>query len=357
MSRSPFPRPASAALLAFLLHAMMGAPAATDAERGRTRPTDEGAISIRVLEIPANRVDDPRSHVFIVDHVNPGTTFTRRLEVRSTSAKPQHVELYAAAASINRGRFTFAPDRGSNELTSWIRLDRSAADLPPRGSARVKATVAVPQWAGKGERYAVIWAQVSSEPADGIHGNVTLVNRVGVRAYLDVGPGGEPPSDFQIGTIIPQRAEDGRPKIVAAVSNTGERAVDLNGQLTLTDGPSSLSAGPYLIDRGTTLAPGERGNVTAQLGKELPDGPWTFHLTLNSGRVSHTLTGTLTFPAKPGTWGLAASVDSPWTLALALAALVILIAASVILLLRFRRFRARAFASGPANEESTGSTG
>jgi hypothetical protein len=45
-----------------------------------------------------------------------------------------------------------------------------------------------------GERYAVLWAQVVS-PKDSRH-NVAVVHRVGVRVYLDVGPGGEPASDF-----------------------------------------------------------------------------------------------------------------------------------------------------------------
>ncbi|MFI7635067.1 hypothetical protein [Nonomuraea sp. NPDC049400] len=351
MSRSPFPRSAAATLLAVLLHAMIAVPAVADSARRHARPSDEGRISIRLLEIPANRVDDPRSHVFIVDHVNPGTTFTRRMEIRSTSAKPQHVELYPAAASVSRGRFTFAPDRATNELSSWITLDRATVELPPRGSARVKARIAVPRWAGKGERYAVIWAQVSSDKANGTNGNVTLVNRIGIRTYLDVGPGGEPPSDFEIGTITPQRAKAGQPKVVAAVANTGERAVDLDGQLTLTEGPSSMSAGPFQVARGTTLAPGQRGDITVELGEQLPDGPWKFQLTLKSGRVTRTATGTLTFPAKPGTWGLAASADSPWTLALALAGLAILIAAAMTLLFRFRRSRARAFASGTVGED------
>lgn len=322
-----------------LLHTMVSAPAVADAGRDQARPADKALVGVRLLEIPANRMDDPRSQAFIVDHVNPGTTFTRRFEVYSTSPKPQHVQLYASAAGIKGGRFTFAPARTSNELSSWITLNRSVADLPARGSIPVQATVAVPEWAAKAERYAVIWAQVSSAGA-GQQGNIALVNRVGIRTYLDVGPGGEPPSDFQIGRIVPQRTDDGQPKIVATVSNTGQRAIDLDGELSLSDGPSALSGGPFQINRDTTLAPGDHGDITALLGRDLPDGPWKFHLTLRSGRISHTTTGTLTFPAKPGAWGLPASSDFPLGLTLALAGSVVLLA-GVILLIGFRRFRMR----------------
>ncbi|MFD8526254.1 hypothetical protein ACFV0L_02470 [Streptosporangium canum] len=90
------------------------------------------------------------------------------------------------------------------------------------------------------------------------------------------------------------------------------------------------------------------------LGRDLPDGPWTFRLTLRSGRVSHTATGTLTFPTKPGTWGPTASLPSTLTLPLALTVLVALVAA-VILLLGFRRFRARrrSPATGPLHGDLT----
>ncbi|GAA2911694.1 hypothetical protein GCM10010517_78260 [Streptosporangium fragile] len=347
-------RPAAlAALLALLAYGTLSAPATAQAGRDGGRPADEGAIGIRLLEIPANRVDDPRSRYFIVDHVNPGTTFTRRMEVVSTSPKPQRVELYAAAAAIKGNRFTFAPARTANELSSWIKLDRTAVDLPPRGSVPVKATVAVPAWASKAERYAVIWAQVSSaEP--GPEGNVAIVNRVGIRTYLDVGPGGEPPSDFQIGRIVPQRTEDGQPKVTATVTNTGHRAIDVDGQLSLSEGPSSLSAGPFRVTRGTTLAPGDRADVTALLGRDLPDGPWKFRLTLHSGRIERTATGTLTFPEDPGTRGLPVSLDSPGRLALVLAGLLAVLAAVTgpfVLVARRLRARRRTRAGGSRDGE------
>ncbi|WP_433253348.1 hypothetical protein ACQPYK_09800 [Streptosporangium sp. CA-135522] len=328
-----------ATLLALLLSASAGAPAVADTGRDRARSAGRDLLGVRLLEIPANRMDDPRSHSFIVDHVNPGTTFTRRFEVYSTSRKPQHVRLYAGAAAISHSRFTFAPAGTANELSSWITLNRPEVDLPARGSTSVKATVAVPMWATKAERYAVIWAEIAS-PGPGPKGNIALVNRVGIRAYLDVGPGGEPPSDFDIGEIVPQRTEDGQPKVVASVANTGQRALDFDGRLSLSEGPSSLSAGPFRINRDTTLAVGGRGDITIPLGEDLPDGPWKFRLTLQSGRVSHTATGTLTFPAKPGTWGLPAALDSPMTMTLGLAGLVALVAA-LVLLIGFRRSRAR----------------
>ncbi|MEU9889815.1 hypothetical protein [Sphaerisporangium sp. NPDC051011] len=280
-------------------------------------------------------MDDPRARAFIVDHVNPGTTFSRRLQVTNSSPQRQHVQLYAAAADIKHGRFTFAPGRTPNELTSWITLNRPAIDVPPHGSGEVTATVSVPEPTIKGERYAVIWAQVSTGKPTAKR-NIALVNRVGVRTYLDVGPEGEPPSRFRIGEVVPQRLDDGRPSVAAAVRNMGERAIDLVGTLTLSDGPGGVWAGPYRVAPGTTLAPGQAGTITVPLGDQLPDGPWKFQLTVQSGRTTHTVSGSFTFPAKRGQ-GRPAALDSSMTTVLALTGLVALAAGGALAFVARRR--------------------
>ncbi|WP_169982045.1 hypothetical protein [Microbispora sp. H10836] len=318
-------------LLAIVSHAAAVTPAAADGGARR-----QERFGIRLLEIPENRLDDPRSHAFIVDHVNPGTTFTRRLEVFSTSSRRQHVSLYPAAARVGETGFAFAPARTANELTSWITLDRSAVDLPPRGRVPVTATVAVPATAVKGERYAVIWAEISSA-SPGPAGNVALVNRVGVRTYLDVGPGGEPPTSFRIGGVTAGRTVDGQPRLVAEVGNTGERAVDLEGEVRLSEGPSALSAGPFRGTRAVTLPPGGHGQVAVLLGHDLPAGPWRFRLTLRSGRVSRTATGTITFPTAGEPAAAANDPSVPALVACAAAA----VAAMVLLVVNLRRFRRR----------------
>lgn len=291
------------ALAPVTAHAAATSPrlAATSPRSAGTSPRPAapgGRIGIGLAEIPASRLDDPRARVYIDDHVNPGTTFHRRLKVYNISAKPRHITLYAGGAAIKDHRFTFGPPSTGNELASWITLDRTELDLPPYRNGLVRATVAVPSWATEGERYAVIWARVATGKPDRT-ANVALVNQVGVRAYLHVGPGGEPPTDFEIGEVRPETTAGGGRRIVAAVTNTGRRAIDPQGQLSLLDGPSGLKAGPFPTTRGTTLAPGERGQVAVPLGPDLPDGPWKYRLTLQSGRVTHTATGALTLARRP----------------------------------------------------------
>jgi hypothetical protein len=338
---------ACVALLTLALHPIITS-AVAHADPGSPRHPDNGVIGIRVAQIPTSRSDDPRARLFIADHVNPGTTFTRSLQVSSTSPKTQHLKLYAAAARIENHRFTFAPGTTGNELSSWISLNRTRIDLRPHGTASVKATIAVPARATKGEQYAVIWAEASSVQA-GPKANIALVNRVGIRTYLNIGPGGEPLSDFKIGRLHPERTPDGHDQIMATVTNTGRRAIDLGGQLLLSEGPGSLSAGPFPVARGTTLMPEDHGQVFIPVSQGLPDGPWKYSLTLQSGRVTHTVTGELTFAKELGTSGLLASfLRMPVTLAITLA--MFAAAALVLLTLLRRRVRTR---KGLGSEEGT----
>ncbi|MFJ8440002.1 COG1361 family protein [Kitasatospora griseola] len=299
-------------------------------------------IGIKLLDAPEDRREDPRAQAYIVDHLAPGSTIERRVEVINETSAPMHVDIYAAAASIVKGQFAFAADRAANELTGWTSLDASGLDLAAHGAAKVRATITVPKDAAAGERYGVVWAQTGSD-ADPKH-NLAITGRVGVRMYLDVGPGGEPASDFEIEQLSPARGRDGRAELHARIHNTGGRALDINGALSLSDGPGGLRAGPFTAKTGTTLAPGDRAEAVVPLDSRLPDGPWNVELTLRSGLVEHTARAAATFPTTPGgagavTASAAQSESYPTPVAAGLSALVL--AAGGFLFLRFHRRQRR----------------
>ncbi|MFB7620596.1 peptidase [Kitasatospora sp. NPDC056181] len=309
-------------------HEAPAAPSPQDPAAGRT-------LAIKLLNAPENRRADPRAHAYIIDHLAPGSTIERRVEITNKSSTPMHVNVYAAAATIANGEFTFAPERTPDELTGWTSFDAADLELAASETARVRTTVRVPRDAAAGERYGVIWAQTDA-PTDRSH-TLTVLGRVGVRMYIDVGPGDEPPSDFTIERLYPTRARDGRAEVRARIHNAGGRALDISGALSLLDGPGGQHAGPFSIAKtGATLAPGDSGEVVVPLNATLPNGPWTGELTLRSGLVEHTTRATITFPSTPGSVGadaapVALQGDFPtsvvaWLSALALAALCLLLA-------------------------------
>lgn len=322
--------------LAVLVSAITTLSGTPQAAHGQTPET----VGIRILDAPSSRTDDPRARLYIVDHVAPGTTISRRVEVSNDTSKSQAVQVYAAAAAVADGAFQFGEGRAANDLIRWTTVEPASLALAPAAKGTATVTIAVPPNATAGEQYGVVWAEVSAPPPPG--GGIGATNRVGVRIYLSVGPGGEPASDFAIPTFEAKRDADGKPVVSATVHNTGGRALDLSGELRLTNGPGGLSAGPFNATLGTTLGIGQTEPVLVVLDPAIPAGPWDARIVLRSGTTEREATAKVTFPAaaasasKPVATRSAAGHGSQ-TLPIVIG--VVLLAGLFLLLLARRRHR------------------
>ncbi|OAH09859.1 hypothetical protein [Streptomyces jeddahensis] len=275
-------------LLALSLLIGSVAPVAAQAPQSAS---DDVGVGIRLVDAPVSRRDDERAHRYIIDHVKPGQQIRRRIAVTNLSDTQQRVQLYPAAAAVDKDGFTFAPGRSGNELTRWVTLEHSELVLAPDETAKVWTEITVGNDATADEHYGVIWAEISPErdPSQ----QVRNAARAGVRVYLSVGPGGEPPSDFRIKGLTATRAAEDVPVVTAHVHNTGKRALDLTGKLALSNGPGGLSAGPFNVKVGT-LGPGHSTLAKTTLDPRLPDGVWTAQLALASGLVKRQTTSRIT---------------------------------------------------------------
>lgn len=330
---------AAALLLAGLLSLAVGI---SDASTATSAQAAGGGIGIRLTEVPVSARADTRAWSYIVDHLPPGSVIHRRVEVFNTTTSSRRVSVYAAAGAIRDRRFQFGTGRAANELTAWTSTDRHELTLAPNGRSLVTVTIAVPRNAAPGERYAVVWAETTSAAPRG--GGVAKVNRVGIRIYLSVGPGNAPASAFTIDSMTAQRSPEGRQFVETRVTNTGGRALDLIGDLKLSHGPGNLNAGPFKVQTGTTLAPGDVGSVTATLGEQVPDGPWRARIRLESGLTKRAAEATIRFPAAAGVAGAVAAVPDAGhypllvlIIGVALMAGALLLAATLLLAERRRR--------------------
>jgi hypothetical protein len=292
----------------------------------RRREAEPHGIGIQLLEGPVSRKDDPRAKHYVVDHLKPGTTIRRKIQIANRSRERQSIHVYPAAATLAEEEFVFGEGHTGNELTSWFSVDKNQLNLGPGATAVIRLTVVVPPDTSPGERYAVVWASAvrASEPTR----SVTLASRVGIRVYLDIGAGGEPASDFTISALTPARSVAGEPSLSATVTNTGGRALDMTGSANLTDGPASQRAGPFPVTKNATLAPGATGTIVVQFPPALPNGPWKVELKLSSGMVHHSVTAGITFPdpghvGKPGT--VLTWVSNPWVITGGLLALGLIV--------------------------------
>ena len=256
-------------------------------------PIPGNSVGFRLVDAPSDRVQDPRAHIYIVDHLAPGTTIHRKVEVTNGSAEAMHIRLYAGAATLEQGEFKAPGGPGGNELAGWTSVSPPAVDVEPQSAMQATVTITVPASASSGERYGVVWAELP--PSQG-NGGVSLVNLTGVRIYLSVGPGGEPASSFVIQSLVARRDQQGHPVVAAQVRNTGGRALDLSGHASLSGGPGRLSAGPFDA-KNETLPIGQSGEVLITLDPAIPSGSWKVQVTLHSGLIENTAEAVLVVPA------------------------------------------------------------
>jgi uncharacterized membrane protein len=295
-----------------------------------------------LLQAPVSARNDPRARVYIIDHLNPGVTIQRAIAVSNTTSSPQQVSLYAGGAQVVNDAFIPGPD---NALVGWTSVRPSSVELQPGTSQTAEVTIAVPPTATAGESYAVVWAQVST-PGNGI----TEVNRVGIRIYLDVGPGGNPPTTFALGPLSVARSSGGRLVISSSVDNTGQRAIDGSGTLSLRYVSGPVTAGPYPLDRNPTILPHSTGAISVTVPSQLPPGDWQASLTVTADTVTHTETGTVAIGQGVAAISSARSAGSDAPYLIGGAAAVVVLAAAGGATMYHRRHRRR-----PARHATTGS--
>ena len=138
-----------------LLAGLVLTPAGALAASAPTQAARATGIGVRLADAPGS---------YIVNRVAPGTTIHRRIEVENGTRSMAHIAVYVAGASLSHRKFSFAPSHVQNELSSWTSVDRKTLRLEPGSVAYETVMIAVPKEASPGERYAVVWAEVSSPP-------------------------------------------------------------------------------------------------------------------------------------------------------------------------------------------------
>ena len=146
-------------------------------------PAEEntGGISIRIAEISGSEQNNPLARLYFIDHMQPSQVMTRRIEVTNTTQVLQSVLIYPGAAQQVKEKFIATSGRGTNELTSWITVTPEQVQLLPGEYATINVTFSIPPNVRSGTRYGVIWAETTSP------GNISIVNRVGIRIMIPVG--------------------------------------------------------------------------------------------------------------------------------------------------------------------------
>jgi hypothetical protein len=289
-------------LITLMLIAAAGTLVPAAAALAATSPAAGSALQrfgVRLVDVPVSEAHNPRALRYIIDYLPPGAVIHRRIRVVNQESRTAHFTVYPDAAQITHGYFIGDAGYTRSELTTWITIQHPSLTLRPHTGVMDMVTIRVPRKPTRGEHYGVIWAQQTSLLHMATGFAIKEVNRVGIRMYLDIGPGGVAPTNFTITSITGHRSAKGRPYLTALVHNTGGLAVDLDGTMRLTGGPGSTSAGPFSAQQVTTLAPGQSWTMTFAPANRIPNGPWTATVTLTSGLTKRTATATIQFSNSP----------------------------------------------------------
>lgn len=257
------------------------------------RETREG-FGIHWVDVPAERAEDPRSNRFLIDHVPPGSTFSRRIGLVNYGQEPLDVQLYAVPAEVEAGDLVVR-DGFQTQLTTWIDMDPSRVRIPAGGEGFATARFDVARDATQDEHLGVIFAEAITA-----EGRLEVRSRLGLRVYLSVGEGGAPAANFSIIEMAALRTTGGVPAVDVLVENTGGRVLDIGGEIELAEGPGGLRAGPFGASDALTLAVADRGVVRFVLSDELPAGPWRARAVLRAGLLERAARATITFPDAAG---------------------------------------------------------
>ena len=305
-----------------------------------TQTSSAGSVGIRLVDVPEDTTDDPRAMQYIVDHLNPGTTIERRIEVSNSTSAPLTVQVYAGAADITADGFVGQAAGSQNDLSSWTSLDEGQVTIPAGGKVMDTVTVAVPADAAPGEQYAAVWVETAATNS----GPIAAINRVGIRMYVSIGGDNPPPTSFVVDTLTASRNPDGTAVVSAQLHNTGGRAIDASGSLTLTSTTGSINAGPYAATLGTTIAPGDTEPVTIEIADEVAAGPWLARIDVTSGTQTQSFEAEITFP--DAGVGEAVPVEQDrmpiWLLVLSGSLVLLLVGGSTALILHHRNRNATA---------------
>src|SRR3954464_8535974 len=88
-------------------------------------------LGIRLLEAPTALANDPRAHIYIIDHLAPGTTIKRKVQVSDGTVNPLDVSLYAAGSQIKGGVWSPFSGNQPDELSQWISMSPASVHLSP----------------------------------------------------------------------------------------------------------------------------------------------------------------------------------------------------------------------------------
>lgn len=265
------------------------------------------------------------SRAFFIYSLSPGQVLHDSVTIRNLTAQQLRFNLFASDAVNSPGNGAFGlqgPDATKVDISRWVSLPPSPVIVPSEAHVDLPFTVVVPADASPGDHTGgVVAAELRPSGQSGSgSARVNIVRALGVRVYARVAGQVRPGLGVSSLTIhrnlpiVPHLTGSGRAVVIYTVTNTGNIREEATARLHMTDvfGRTITNLPDMKVPE---LLPNGHVTVTEEWRRVPAVGRFTAHLELTTSDVRVVRAGRF--------WAI------PWVVILVLAAILVLIVATV----------------------------
>jgi hypothetical protein len=223
--------------------------------------------------------------------IEQGQSFTRQIEVSSSSTIAQKVEMQLFDVLYDNGLRGIRTDRAS-ATSPWVEFSPASVVLPPKGKANVRMTYTIPMNAPDSSYEAFLRVNASAvnlpKSQESKDGGVRVVlagsAAIDLPVWLGVGDPINLKSDFEISGVFGALI-GGEKKLRVIVKNSGKTPLGLDGSVQLTDAVfSDRTFGPFSY-RSPEIQPGQESFIDIAMPDEVTEGRWKIFVVAEQGSI------------------------------------------------------------------------
>jgi len=223
--------------------------------------------------------------------IEQGQSFTRQIEVSSSSTIAQKVEMQLFDVLYDNGLRGIRTDRAS-ATSPWVEFSPASVVLPPKGKANVSMTYTIPMNAPDSSYEAFLRVNASAvnlpKSQESKDGGVRVVlagsAAIDLPVWLGVGDPINLKSDFEISGVFGALI-GGEKKLRVIVKNSGKTPLGLDGSVQLTDAVfSDRTFGPFSY-RSPEIQPGQESFIDIAMPDEVTEGRWKIFVVAEQGSI------------------------------------------------------------------------
>jgi hypothetical protein len=223
--------------------------------------------------------------------IEQGQSFTRQIEVSSSSTIAQKVEMQLFDVLYDNGLRGIRTDRAS-ATSPWVEFSPASVVLPPKGKANVSMTYTIPMNAPDSSYEAFLRVNASAvnlpKSQESKDGGVRVVlagsAAIDLPVWLGVGDPINLKSDFEISGVFGALI-GGEKKLRVIVKNSGKTPLGLDGSVQLTDAAfSDRTFGPFSY-RSPEIQPGQESFIDIAMPDEVTEGRWKIFVVAEQGSI------------------------------------------------------------------------